>query len=117
MWVMYLTESKEKTGIVTNYLKKLLKYLLRGGDVKISMAGIMLNCDNLKTTAISLPLSDLITYEIRVPVAMYQPLAIQVINCPVMETALLFCRFLSAAWLNKFSTVLLFAICFLNKKM
>ena len=26
------------------YLKKLLKYLLRGGEVNISMAGIMLNC-------------------------------------------------------------------------
>jgi len=52
-----------------------MKYFLSGGEVKISIAGIKLNIDNLKMTAISLPFSDFVAKEIRRLIPMYQQLA------------------------------------------
>jgi hypothetical protein len=58
-----------------DHLKKLMKYFLRGGDVKISIAGIKLNMESLKMTAISRPFSDFVAKPIRRLIPMYQQLA------------------------------------------
>ncbi len=84
---------------------------MSGGEVMISMAGMMVNCKILKIVPSSLAVSASAMSERVKAMMMYQHSASQVKNCPRSEIALVWRRFFTTLSLKFLETLFVDSAC------